>query len=212
MELQNKKAIKNYGDKKSIQTELDLILDNLINEFKLFQLKLKNRVEEESRKIDEKIKNLTSSSTNNNDELLNLKKLVQEKEEKIKLIFEYKDKFKDTINKLFSSTNKVLTLDENNSIIFDFDDKIISPYQLSSGEKQILMILLTVILKENSNFILLMDEPEISLHVEWQKEFLDSLVALNPNMQIILATHSPAIVSKGWKDKVTKISNIISKV
>lgn len=211
MELKDKESIQSYGDKKNIQTELDLILDDLLNQFKLFQLKLKNKVEEESNKIDTKITELSSSPSDETNGLLTLKKLLQEKEKKVKLIFEYKDKFINIINELFKDTNKIFNLDENNSIIFNCEESVIFPYQLSSGEKQILIILLTVILRENTSFILLMDEPEMSLHVEWQKDFLNSLVKLNPNMQIVLVTHSPALISAGWKDKVTKISNIISK-
>jgi len=206
MELKNKQGIQNNNE--NINTELDLILYNLINNFKLYQLKLKNQVEKESFIIDKSINNLSDETS----DLLMLKNLVKEKEEKVKLIFKNKNNFTKILNKLFKDTNKILDLDENNSIIFKTDEQVITPYQLSSGEKQMLIILLTIILKENKPFVLLMDEPEISLHVEWQKDFLDNLISLNPNMQIILATHSPAIVSKGWMDKVVNVSDIVSKV
>jgi predicted ATP-dependent endonuclease of OLD family len=53
-----------------------------------------------------------------------------------------------------------------------------------------------------------MDEPEVSLHIEWQKRLIDLIVELNPNVQIILTTHSPAVIMNGWLDKVTEVSDI----
>jgi predicted ATP-dependent endonuclease of OLD family len=55
-----------------------------------------------------------------------------------------------------------------------------------------------------------MDEPEVSLHIEWQKQLIDLIVELNPNVQIILTTHSPALIMKGWIDHVTEVSDIIA--
>ena len=79
---------------------------------------------------------------------------------------------------------------------------------MSSGEKQRLGILLTVLVEDNHNYVLFMDEPEISLHVEWQKRLIDLILELNPNVQIILTTHSPAVIMNGWIDKVTEVSDI----
>ena len=53
-----------------------------------------------------------------------------------------------------------------------------------------------------------MDEPEVSLHVEWQKRLIDILLEMNPNVQIILTTHSPAVIMNGWFDRVTEVSDI----
>ena len=82
------------------------------------------------------------------------------------------------------------------------------PYQLSSGEKQLLVILLTVLVEDNQPYVLFMDEPEVSLHIEWQKRLIDLCLELNPNVQIILTTHSPAVVMNGWVDSVTEVSDI----
>ena len=80
--------------------------------------------------------------------------------------------------------------------------------QLSSGEKQMLLILLTVLLQDSLPYVLFMDEPEVSLHMEWQKSLIDNILRLNPNIQIILTTHSPAIIMNGWVDKVTEVNDI----
>ena len=53
-------------------------------------------------------------------------------------------------------------------------------------------------------------EPEVSLHIEWQKRLIDLCLELNPNVQIILTTHSPAVVMNGWVDSVTEVSDITS--
>jgi len=48
----------------------------------------------------------------------------------------------------------------------------------------------------------------VSLHIEWQKRLIDLCVELNPQVQIILTTHSPAVVMNGWIDSVTEVSDI----
>ena len=82
------------------------------------------------------------------------------------------------------------------------------PYKLSSGEKQMLVILLTVLVQDNSHCVLFMDEPEASLHIEWQQKLISMIRELNPNVQIILTTHSPAVIMEGWLDAVTEVSDI----
>lgn len=80
--------------------------------------------------------------------------------------------------------------------------------QLSSGEKQILLILTSVFLQEEKPNVLLMDEPEISLHISWQDRLIDLLRQLNPQCQIILTTHSPNIFANGWEDKIVFIQDL----
>jgi predicted ATPase len=98
---------------------------------------------------------------------------------------------------------------KNNEITFDQMGETLYPYQLSSGEKQMLVILLTVLVQDNQSFTLFMDEPEVSLHVEWQQKLISLIRQLNPKVQIILTTHSPAVVMNGWVDAVTEVSDLI---
>jgi len=204
MEVKNKELVKkHYAGKSYIKTELDIILNDLITNFKLYLLKVKEQVEKIQKKFD---KELESYAHKNNME--GLTKKLLEKKIKIDKIYENRDLFKSKINELFQDTEKEITLDENNSLIFQLKDKsYLTPYQLSSGEKQILIIMLNIMLLENKETILLMDEPEISLHVEWQRVFIKTLLELNSNLQIIIATHSPAIVSKEFRSKVVNLSN-----
>ena len=115
--------------------------------------------------------------------------------------------FQDMIDKLFAETGKTIIRTEN-EIKFSQIGEILDPYRLSSGEKQILAILLTVLIEDRRNYVLFMDEPEVSLHVEWQQQLIDLILELNPNVQIILTTHSPAVIMNGWTDKVTEVSDI----
>jgi predicted ATPase len=68
--------------------------------------------------------------------------------------------------------------------------------ELSSGEKQLLIILGQALLQEGKTAIYIADEPELSLHVEWQEQITAAIERLNPNAQIIFATHSPDIVGR----------------
>lgn len=80
---------------------------------------------------------------------------------------------------------------------------------LSSGEKQLLILLTETLLQMNKRTIFIADEPELSLHISWQKRIVPSIYELNSNAQIILATHSPEIVGK-WKTNAISMENIIN--
>ncbi len=73
---------------------------------------------------------------------------------------------------------------------------------LSSGEKQILVFFAHLIygLNERTNGIYVIDEPELSLHVAWQRKFVKSILEINPSLQLILATHSPEIIGRYKKN------------
>ena len=69
------------------------------------------------------------------------------------------------------------------------------------------MILLTqALLWEDKPVVYVADEPELSLHVTWQAKFLDSIVDLGKQIQIIVATHSPDIVGP-FADKVIDLGS-----
>ena len=118
-----------------------------------------------------------------------------------------KTRFQDIVDDLFEETGKKIVRTEN-EIRFSQIGESLVPYQLSSGEKQMLAILLTVLVEDQQPYVLFMDEPEVSLHIEWQKRLIDLIMELNPNVQIILTTHSPAVIMNGWTDSVTEVSDI----
>ena len=118
-----------------------------------------------------------------------------------------KKRFQDLIDELFADTGKTIVRTAN-EIFFSQIGETLVPYQLSSGEKQMLAILLTVLNQDHKHSVLFMDQTEVSLHVEWQKRLIDIVLEMNPNVQIILTTHSPAVVMNGWLDHVTEVSDI----
>jgi predicted ATPase len=121
-----------------------------------------------------------------------------------------KTKFQNIMDELFKDTNKTIDR-KSNEIQFFQNGEVLTPYQLSSGEKQMLVIMLTVLVENGEHYALLMDEPEISLHIEWQKGLLKLIRELNPNVQIILSTHSPALIMDGWMDIVTEVEDVTVK-
>jgi len=72
--------------------------------------------------------------------------------------------------------------------------------QLSSGEQHEIILLKYLLFDANQNSLVLIDEPEISLHVSWQKAFLSDLskISMVSNLRFIIATHSPQIINNAW--------------
>lgn len=117
----------------------------------------------------------------------------------------------ETVDRLFAKTGKIIRIDPHtNHLIFIDDDEVIPLYKLSSGEKQLLLILMRVFLMEEKPYILLMDEPEISLHIEWQYKLFEEIRHLNPNCQIITSTHSPSLFGDGWGDKLVFVEDLVN--
>lgn len=126
-------------------------------------------------------------------------------------IYTRKTLFDHLVNEAFKETGKVID-NESDKLRFIIDGKTsIDANKLSSGEKQLLIILLTVLLEDGLEYVLLMDEPEISLHISWQYELLNWILELNPNVQLILTTHSPSIFSDGWGEKAIYMEDITTK-
>lgn len=140
-----------------------------------------------------------------------LKNQKQVSLEEVEDFYHKKEAFLERINTFFADTHKRC---DPKLMEIAFVSEAGTPLpltQLSSGEKQLLILLLTVFLQEESESVVLLDEPEISLHVRWQYELLEVLTQLNPNAQFILTTHSPSIVSKGWKDHIVHVEDVIRR-
>lgn len=143
-------------------------------------------------------------------EILNNKvSTIQHKEEAITHLNHKKNLFLKTIDQLFAPTYKKIDREANNIQFILREEKIILPHQLSSGEKQMLIILLSTLIQNNQPAIMIMDEPEVSLHTDWQESLIQNIRSLNENVQIIIATHSPFIISQGWGDKVFQMEDLL---
>ena len=121
------------------------------------------------------------------------------------------DGFISIVNSLFKDTGKHIEIEGNKFNIVS-KGQIIPIDVLSSGEKQILLILLRVFLTESKEACVLLDEPENSLDISWQYELINTLVKLNPNAQYFITTHSPSIFGDGWGDKIIYMEDVTTPV
>lgn len=116
-----------------------------------------------------------------------------------KEIFAQIEKFKSCLHKFMP--DKEFNLNKNNEGRLEVElkegnsDKSISfdLSSLSSGEKQLFILMTESLLQKCIPHLFIADEPELSLHIGWQKLVIEELLEMNPNAQIIVATHSPEI-------------------
>lgn len=120
------------------------------------------------------------------------------------------NEFQHAVNGLFSLTHKQIRI-EGSKFTVVTENGTLPVGALSSGEMQILLILLRVFLLNGREAVVLIDEPENSLDIDWQFELINLLVRLNPNAQYFITTHSPALFGEGWGDKVWYMEQITQK-
>jgi predicted ATPase len=109
------------------------------------------------------------------------------------LNFFLKDSAKKLLFKEDTAELSFHTLDKNGNIITEFKDIKF----LSSGEQQILILFSYIAFNSQDGKLFIIDEPELSLHIKWQEDFLDQLENITPKgTQLILATHSPILANK----------------
>lgn len=124
-------------------------------------------------------------------------------------IFANLDNYINLLNN-FHDTKYYTLQDSNKGTISILKGKHpISVPDLSSGEKQLLILLTETLLQRGEETLFIADEPELSLHIEWQRKIISSVKELNPNSQIILATHSPEIVGK-YKKSLINMEQIVN--
>jgi len=105
--------------------------------------------------------------------------------------------FESQMNEFLSKT-KQFKLGPSGSFEIYIDGRMLPFPELSSGEKHILAILARVCLSAfDKNTLFIADEPELSLHLEWQRKIIPAINQISPEMQVIVATHSPAVIPDG---------------
>lgn len=125
---------------------------------------------------------------------------------------EVKEKVNAEINGVFDILDLDVKLtglskDEKNMPIFvnssgdEFDIN-----ELSSGEKQLFLRTLSIKMLEPENSIILIDEPELSLHPKWQQRIIDVYKKIGKNNQIIVATHSPHVLGSVSNENIFLLS------
>lgn len=127
----------------------------------------------------------------------NLKVMSQVQNYLDTLNFFLKDSAKKILFKEDTSELSFNTLDKNGNVVTEFKDI----NYLSSGEQQILILFSYIAFNSEDGRIFIIDEPELSLHIKWQEDFLEKLNIITPkSTQLILATHSP-ILANNRKEK-----------
>lgn len=117
-----------------------------------------------------------------------------------KTIGEVIDNVCDDINGIFKVMDldvKLVGLSEDNNTRPIFKNSLGKEFDitgLSSGEKQLFLRALSLKFLDVNNSVILIDEPEISLHPQWQRKIIDVYKSIGENNQLIIATHSPHIV------------------
>jgi ABC-type cobalamin/Fe3+-siderophores transport system ATPase subunit len=115
--------------------------------------------------------------------------------------------FQSTVNNLFALTGKHIEI-EGSKFSVVTNEGTLPVGALSSGEMQVLLILLRVFLLCGKEAVVLIDEPENSLDIDWQFDLINIITRLNPNAQYFITTHSPALFGEGWGDKVWYMEQI----
>ncbi|SDF09665.1 AAA family ATPase [Epilithonimonas hungarica] len=157
--------------------------------------------------MDEEAINSISNINQNKDEIEILKDVLEiyidDSNDKLKIYDELSEKLNtliEIINKRFNY--KTLSINKHEGFIFNstITKKIIPLSNLSSGEQHELVLFYELLFNTPSNSIILIDEPEISLHISWQNEFINDvkeIININ-DVTALIATHSPDIINDNW--------------
>ena len=105
----------------------------------------------------------------------------------------------ELINKRF--TYKTMCLSQEEGFMFEvpYNGKLHAD-KLSSGEQNELILIFELLFKSKVNALILIDEPEISLHIAWQQSIVEDMekIAALTGVKLIIATHSPDIINGRW--------------
>ncbi|MEM9543672.1 MAG: AAA family ATPase [Cyanobacteria bacterium P01_E01_bin.42] len=194
-----RKLLPNVAEEKLLQ-QLDE-LEN--NRFRLIEVGLLDEDEEAafeipSRTLDDSTKQILSVYIEDTKEKLNVFNDIANKIYFLKTI----------INKKFKSSHKKMIIDKESGFVFTipyfesdgYSETYLQPRDLSSGEQHEIVLLYELLFKVKPNSLVLIDEPEISLHVGWQVDFLKDLQEITKlvDIDILIATHSPDIIHDRW--------------
>lgn len=123
--------------------------------------------------------------------------LVKQFNSSEKKLFAQRDRYLKIMRSFLHDSEKEIMFADDGALALKLPSgKIASVFYLSSGERQLFVLITTLMFVEDQKRanILIIDEPELSLHMKWQEMFVDSLLEANKDVQLILATHSPSII------------------
>jgi predicted ATP-binding protein involved in virulence len=144
---------------------------------------------------------------NNSSQITKIDKIIdfsQEYQEQVEELKAPIHKLESIASKFLIEGGKKLTIASDGEIQVSLrNGKVANVFELSSGEKQILIMIAHLIFEEDQkpSGVFIIDEPELSLHLAWQEIFVDAITEASPKTQFILATHSPSIIAKVSREK-----------
>jgi len=175
----------------------------LLRRYASFSEEVNTYQQEVSRSVIDKIKQYekSQSSIKNADSLLSETRGEIEKIEEVRdTIMRPLDAVRKLVEKLFQHSG----ISFGRRLNFGVAAEAVNSDVLSAGEKQMLSFICYNAFHQNS--VIFIDEPELSLHVDWQRQLYSILKAQNPTNQFVFATHSPFIYGK-YPDKEVAISD-----
>lgn len=167
---------------------------------------LKDRVESDQ-KLQARWYEVLGTWYNNGAQLKRIDDIIERSEEYQRRIAQLRSplvRLQTITSHFLKEGNKVLNIRPDGEIHVTLkNDRRASLYELSSGEKQIVIMIAHLIFEEDqkASGIFIIDEPELSLHIAWQEIFVRSIMQASPKTQFILATHSPAILGEVEMEK-----------
>lgn len=172
---------------KWLRSELDFVLNDYINTYNKFRASLLERMTD-----------MIDGDQPDLDKMRGLTAILKKKNDIINELFAPKKTFNEKDGEFYFMLN-------------DEEKTKITLEKLSSGEKQLLILLFSTVIENSADCITFWDEPEVSLHIEWQRKLIRVVRDLNPNMQLIIATHSPSILFEGWENRVLNVENLLEQ-
>lgn len=138
-----------------------------------------------------------------NPQLARVVKTITQVQQRVEADLAPENRFEETLNSMLTRKKVNISGPRELKVSSTSSNEEIPIESLSSGEKQLMRILLETLIAGKSP--VLVDEPEISLHVDWQAALLEAMTYINPEAQLIIATHSPEIVGNRKIGKVIEV-------
>jgi predicted ATP-binding protein involved in virulence len=214
--LSEKDITKTKDSYMKILSELQVASDEEKKQYANFFEKYSNRLNGNEKTIE--LKEMFELFTAFN-EMKKIKKIVEiaaDAEKQKADIMKPIELFLQTVNEFISTSDskKRVEINDDGRVYFRTEDneKGISIQYLSSGEKQLLVFFANLVfgVKDTSSGIFVVDEPELSLHLSWQRVFVKKALEVNKNVQFIFATHAPEIMAD-YRNKSEKLQRIESR-
>ena len=207
----------------NIMTNLKLINEREIEKYNNFFSSYIEKYEQITDENDEKVKQFPIDLVLQYSEISKIRKVVelaQQMEKDKKQAEKPLELFCSTLNSFLSrpgdidSKNIIIETIGQPGVYFKIpnNQNKLSVQKLSSGEKQLIIFFANLIfgVNDRKNGIFIVDEPELSLHLTWQKLFIEQTLKINNNIQLIFATHSPEIVGR-HRDKMYKLEKVLGE-